>query len=53
MILYMKEESHYLKKGKNYLYDDMLNNNEIIEIKDNWRNKLNINIPNILINSKQ
>ena len=48
----MKEDLQYLKKGKNYLYDDRLNNNEIIEIKDKWRYKQDNNIPNIFIYSK-
>ena len=49
IILNMKEDLQYLKKGKNYLYDDRLNNNEIIEINDNWSFKLDNNILNILI----
>ena len=40
-------------KYKNYFNDDRLNNNEIIEIKDNWRDTINSNLPNILINAKQ
>ena len=42
-----------MKKNKNYFYDDRLNNNEIIEIKDNYRNMINSNLPNILIYAKQ
>jgi len=46
----MFEDFHVLKKNKNYFYDDRLNNNEINEIKDNWRIFINSNnLTNILI----
>ena len=56
LIIKLFEDFHVLKKNKNYFYDDRLNNNEIIEIieiKDNWRDIINNNLPNILIYAKQ
>ena len=52
-IIKLFEDFHVLKKNKNYFYDDRLNNNEIIEIKDNWKDMINSNLPNILIYAKQ
>ena len=49
MLLKMLDNYHLLEINKNYIYDDMLYNNEIIEIKSEWKNLLNNNIPNILI----
>ena len=53
LIIKLFEDFHVLKKNKNYFYDDRLNNNEIIDIKDNWRDMINSNLPNILIYVKQ
>ena len=53
LIINLLEDFHVLKKNKNYFYDDRLNNNEIIDIKDNWRDMINSNLPNILIYVKQ
>ena len=53
LIIKLFEDFHASKKNKNYFYDDRLNNNEIIEIKDNWKDMININLPNILIYAKQ
>ena len=40
IIINMKADSHLLKKNLNYYFDNQLNNNEILEIKD-WKNILN------------
>ena len=53
LIINLIEDFHFLKKNKNYFYDDRLNNNEIVEIKNNWKDMLNSNLPNILIYAKQ
>ena len=53
LIIKLFEDFHVLRKNKNYFYDDRLNNNEIIDIKDNWRDIFNDNLPNILIYVKQ
>ena len=45
----MIDNFHVLKKNKNDFYDDRLNNNEIIEIKDNWNVLINSNLPNIIM----
>ena len=42
----------FIKKGKNYFYDDLLNDNNIIEVSD-FKPLLNQNIPYILIYSRK
>ena len=42
-----------LKKNYNYYYDDKHNDNSIEELIGNWKNELNKNTPNKLINRKE
>ena len=53
LIINLFEDCYLLKKNYNYFYDDMLNNNTILEITGDWRKLLNNNIPNLLIYIKQ
>ena len=48
MIINVQETSFLIEKGKNYYYDDTMNNNEIIEII-NWKNWLKSNMPTLAI----
>ena len=47
---FMKQK---FENNKDINIDDKLNNNSIIEIKGDWRQLLNNNIPNLLIYIKQ
>ena len=42
-----------LKKNCNYYYDNKQNDNSIEELIGNWKNELNKNTPNKLINRKE
>lgn len=46
-LIDLEADLYALKKGLNYIYDDNLNNNQIIRLENNYKN-LN-NIPHILI----
>lgn len=43
---------YLIKKNNNYIYDDLLNKNIIVEIESNFDNFFNDNIPYILIYEK-
>ena len=51
MIINVQETSFLIEKGKNYYYDDRMNNNEIIEII-NWKEWLKTNMPTLAIYEK-
>ena len=51
MIINVQETSFLIEKGKNYYYDDRMNNNEIIEII-NWKEWLKTNTPTLAIYEK-
>jgi len=48
----LEKDENPLKKGKNYIYDDLKNDNEIIEI-DDFYDILDQNIPYILVYSRE
>ena len=52
MLINLEQDENPLKKGKNYFYDDLKNDNNIIEI-DNFNALLDQNIPYILIYSRE
>ena len=51
-LINLEKDETNLKKGKNYFYDDLLNDNNIIEVSD-FKPLLNQNIPYILIYSRE
>lgn len=48
----LEKDENPLKKGKNYFYDDLKNDNNIIEI-DDYKELLDQNIPYILVYSRE
>ena len=51
ILINLEKDENLLKKGKNYFYDDLKNDNNIIEIED-YNNILDQNIPYILVYSR-
>ena len=52
MLINLEQDENPLKKGKNYFYDDLKNDNNIFE-KDDFNALLEQNIPYILIYSRE
>ena len=51
-LIDLNEDIYLLEKDNCYYYDDISNNNEIIKLNSNYKDKLKDNLPFILIYKK-
>ena len=51
-LINLQNNSFLMEKGKSYYYNDIMNNNEIINI-ENWKRILNDEVPILVLYEKE